>query len=103
MTVGRHPAAGLAVQLGRQIVDGFRRDVHAPACEPGGRGGSEMNNQRMEIEGLAAGFADVADAYDRGRPGWPTEAVTRLIGFAELEPGDQVLDLAAGTGKLTRE
>ena len=36
--------------------------------------------------------------YERGRPGWPREAV-ELLGFP---PTATVLDLGAGTGKLTR-
>src|SRR3954468_6025997 len=53
----------------------------------------------MELHPLAAaGFADVADAYDRGRPDYPPQIVA-AIGLA---PGMRVLDLAAGTGKLTR-
>jgi SAM-dependent methyltransferase len=47
----------------------------------------------------ATGFARAADAYERGRPGYPDAAVDRLV--AAL-PGMQVVDLAAGTGKLTR-
>jgi SAM-dependent methyltransferase len=47
----------------------------------------------------AVGFARSADAYERGRPGYPDEAVDRLV--AAL-PGPRVVDLAAGTGKLTR-
>ena len=54
-------------------------------------------------EDLAAGFENVADAYERGRAGWPASAVERLVAFGGLEPRDPVLDLAAGTGKLTRE
>ena len=45
-----------------------------------------------------AAFADVADAYERGRPGYPQEIVTLL----ELGPGIDVVDIGAGTGKLTR-
>ena len=47
----------------------------------------------------ATGFARSADAYERGRPGYPDDAVDRLV--AAL-PGRRVVDLAAGTGKLTR-
>lgn len=43
-------------------------------------------------------FGKVADAYDRGRPSYPREAVQWLVG---TEP-KQVLELGAGTGKLTR-
>jgi len=53
----------------------------------------------MELHPLAAtGFADVADHYERGRPEYPPGAVA-LLG---LQTGARVLDLAAGTGKLTR-
>jgi SAM-dependent methyltransferase len=45
------------------------------------------------------GFARSAQAYERGRPGYPDDAVDRL---AAALPGRQVVDLAAGTGKLTR-
>jgi SAM-dependent methyltransferase len=38
------------------------------------------------------------DDYERGRPGWPREAVEPL----GLPPAATVLDLGAGTGKLTR-
>jgi SAM-dependent methyltransferase len=45
----------------------------------------------------ARSFGAVADAYDRGRPGYPLEAVRWLLGTAPLD----VVDLGAGTGKLT--
>lgn len=45
----------------------------------------------------ARSFARVADEYDRGRPGYPREAIEWLLGATPL----QVLDLGAGTGKLT--
>lgn len=47
----------------------------------------------------AVGFARSAAACERGRPDYPDAAVDRLV--AAL-PGRQVVDLAAGTGKLTR-
>jgi ubiquinone/menaquinone biosynthesis C-methylase UbiE len=43
-------------------------------------------------------FGSAAAAYERGRPGWPPELLDEL----PLPPGSRVLDLAAGTGKLTR-
>ncbi|HEY3021886.1 MAG TPA: class I SAM-dependent methyltransferase [Solirubrobacteraceae bacterium] len=44
------------------------------------------------------GFRDVAEAYERGRPEYPSDVVSLLA----LPGGARVLDLAAGTGKLTR-
>ena len=52
----------------------------------------------MELHPLAAEFADVADNYDLGRPDYPAG----VVGVLGLAPGARVLDLAAGTGKLTR-
>jgi ubiquinone/menaquinone biosynthesis C-methylase UbiE len=48
--------------------------------------------------GRASSFGPVADAYERARPGYPKEAVRWLAGS---KPRD-VVDLGAGTGKLTR-
>ena len=48
------------------------------------------------------GFALAADAYERGRPGYPEAAVEFLAARLRLGPGRTVVDLAAGTGKFTR-
>jgi len=48
----------------------------------------------------AVGFARSAAAYERGRPGYPEPAIRYVV--AQLPPRAVVLDLAAGTGKLTR-
>jgi SAM-dependent methyltransferase len=45
----------------------------------------------------ARAFARVADEYERGRPGYPPEAIAWLLGPEPLH----VVDLGAGTGKLT--
>ncbi len=45
----------------------------------------------------AASFGAVADAYQRGRPSYPPAAIEWLLGPEPLH----VLDLGAGTGKLT--
>ena len=50
----------------------------------------------------AVGFDKGADAYERGRPGFPQAAVERLVEVLGLGPESVVVDLAAGTGKLTR-
>jgi ubiquinone/menaquinone biosynthesis C-methylase UbiE len=46
------------------------------------------------------GFSRSATAYERGRPDYPDSAVRHLA--SHLAPGATVLDLAAGTGKLSR-
>src|SRR3954452_1593704 len=48
------------------------------------------------------GFASAADVYEESRPSYPDEAVDWLAGELDLRPGTTMVDLAAGTGKLTR-
>jgi SAM-dependent methyltransferase len=50
----------------------------------------------------AEGFDRGAVAYERARPSYPPEVVACIVGRARLGPDRRVLDLAAGTGKLTR-
>jgi ubiquinone/menaquinone biosynthesis C-methylase UbiE len=51
---------------------------------------------------LAQSFGGSADDYDRLRPDWPVAAVDRAVELLGLAPTAEVLDLGAGTGKLTR-
>lgn len=51
---------------------------------------------------LAERFDGIAGTYERGRPEYPPAVVGAVAAELELAPGAQVLDLAAGTGKLTR-
>ncbi len=48
------------------------------------------------------GFQAAAPEYERGRPDYPETAVRALVEHLRITPGSVVLDLAAGTGKLTR-
>jgi SAM-dependent methyltransferase len=58
----------------------------------------------MEIHHSAArGFDRAADTYERGRPGYPEEALAWLVQALGIDPTSRVVDLAAGTGKLTRQ
>jgi ubiquinone/menaquinone biosynthesis C-methylase UbiE len=61
-----------------------------------------LRRVKRALDGLASSFGDAADDYERGRPGWPEEAVGHLVAQLGLEPKASVLDLGAGTGKLTR-
>jgi SAM-dependent methyltransferase len=56
----------------------------------------------MSVHPTVAGFARAADVYERARPEYPPEAVEWLVSRLGLGPGRVVVDVAAGTGKLTR-
>ncbi|MGH7643157.1 MAG: hypothetical protein ACRENX_09135 [Candidatus Dormibacteria bacterium] len=46
--------------------------------------GTEPREQRLV-------FGEVADLYDRYRPGYPDSAFDRMVKYGELQPGDRVL------------
>jgi ubiquinone/menaquinone biosynthesis C-methylase UbiE len=52
---------------------------------------------------FAESFGEAADEYERGRPGYPAAAIDALVGAFDLGPESVVVDMAAGTGKLTRD
>ncbi len=56
----------------------------------------------MSLHPLAERFASVADSYERGRPDYTPAVIGALMAELGLHAGSAVLDLAAGTGKLTR-
>jgi SAM-dependent methyltransferase len=53
-------------------------------------------------DAAARGFSRSAAAYERARPEYPPDAVRWLAQRLDLRAGRRVVDLAAGTGKLTR-
>lgn len=56
----------------------------------------------MPIDRVAAsGFQAGAHAYQRARPGYPHDAVASLVHNLSLGERSRVVDLGAGTGKLT--
>jgi len=50
----------------------------------------------------AKGFQAEAQAYERGRPTFPPEAIAYLVDAAGLKDGASVVEVGAGTGKFTR-
>lgn len=50
----------------------------------------------------ARGFAAAGEVYERGRPDYPPAAVAALVHRLGIAAGVRVMDLGAGTGKLTR-
>lgn len=60
---------------------------------------NRVTDEQPDKNRLSQSFGAVAGAYDRGRPSYPADAVAWLLdGDAKI-----VLELGAGTGKLTRE
>jgi len=55
-----------------------------------------------EIDRAARAFEHVAAEYEDGRPGYAADVVADTIAELDIGPGSIVLDLGAGTGKLTR-
>jgi len=53
-------------------------------------------------EAASKGFEIAADAYERGRPDYPQDAVDDLINEIGFSSEKTILDLGAGTGKFTR-
>jgi SAM-dependent methyltransferase len=47
-------------------------------------------------------FDDVAEEYDRRRPGYPEEVLARACELARVGSGERVLELGCGSGQLTR-
>ena len=57
-----------------------------------------MNIHDAAAKGYERGAAD----YERGRPGYPAEAIETLVRTTGIEPHTAVVDIGAGTGKFTR-
>lgn len=64
--------------------------------KPAGQGRSDPGARQRSLS-----FGAQAAAYERGRPSYPPEAVDWLLASDAGNPVRDVLDLGAGTGKLT--
>lgn len=60
-----------------------------------------MSEPRIN-DAASTGFQRAAGEYERARPSYPATAVDYLCEILPIRSGARVLDLAAGTGKLTR-
>ena len=56
----------------------------------------------MDIRPEALAFGPKANDYEKGRPDYPPSAIAWLIEALGIDSNSTVIDLAAGTGKLTR-
>lgn len=57
----------------------------------------------MTIHDAAAkGYERGADDYEKGRPGYPQDAIETLVRECHIDERATVLDVGAGTGKFTR-
>ena len=66
--------------------------------------GDAVGGRRSDgrVKDAVHGFDQNAAQYEQARPSYPAEAVAHVVGHGDIGPGRRVLDLAAGTGKLTR-
>ena len=86
------PRAGCALRSG---------PCRARARDAGGRAvAAGVADDRLHPRAQA--FATAASVYERARPAFPAAAVDWLCEHLEIGPATRVLDLAAGTGRLTR-
>lgn len=61
-----------------------------------------MTDDRVKAAAHGFDVGDAVEAYELARPSYPAEAVAHIVGHGGIGPGRRVLDLAAGSGKLTR-
>jgi SAM-dependent methyltransferase len=88
-TTPHHPARNRAVCDALWVTSSSRRR-------------SRSRLRRVPLHPLALGFADVAEDYEHGRPGYPPPVIAAVGRALALAPGARVADVGAGTGKLSR-
>lgn len=63
--------------------------------------GNETPPEQPRIHDTATGFDGVADVYERARPSYPPAAIDAVTARLGVAAGRRILDVGAGTGKLT--
>jgi SAM-dependent methyltransferase len=63
----------------------------------------ERAREAQRVLRLRGIFDEEAELYDRVRPGYPADAVDDLTQLAGIDDGARVLEIGAGTGRLTVE
>jgi ubiquinone/menaquinone biosynthesis C-methylase UbiE len=61
-----------------------------------------VGSEGRRLDPLAEAFAGSADSYDRARPGYEDQPLDWAFQELELDGRSVVLDVAAGTGKLSQ-
>lgn len=59
-----------------------------------------LQSTRSDVD-LSQSFADLPEIYDHYRVDYPGELVDQLVSKSRLKQGDMVLEIGAGSGKLT--
>ncbi len=71
--------------------------------DPGSNRQTGTVSTMAQIDRIAAqGFSRGAADYEAARPGYPPGVIRLLVEEFQIDPSSHLLDLAAGTGKLTR-
>src|ERR1700676_4699677 len=64
--------------------------------EGGGDKGESRDRHRLRMT-----FDEVAEGYDRARPGYPSHMFDDLVTLAGLDPGARLVEIGCGTGQAT--
>lgn len=103
-----HPEDAAAYQeLKHRLTTDHRRDVGAYTDAKTSFVREMLRRARQDLgipalqEAALQGFQSSAALYERARPGYPAEAIDHLASALDLQGGRRVIDVGAGTGKLT--
>ncbi len=64
------------------------------------KSGQSVNISKQIHQAAARGYQTAPEAYERGRPGYPSSSIDSMKDVLQISPTTTVVDLGAGTGKL---